>query len=86
MDTSKIGIATAKAMERVEALVESGDIPSEAEVAVACIVVALDYPTPDQEDRHLISDVTSDIFVFCEPSEIYIQMGVLELATEARNE
>lgn len=86
IDTTKIGIATARAMEKIETLVEKGYITDEATVGVACIVVALDYPTKySEEDENLVANMTSDIIVFCEPSQIYIQTGVLELALENRN-
>lgn len=77
-DLSKIGIAAAKAMEEAERFIERSDIPENAYVGAAYLVVAFDHPTSDdEEDRDLLRDVTTQFFVWGVPEEVYIQEGVL---------
>lgn len=83
MDNAKIALAVAEAMDKLDSLVEHGDIPENAEVAAAYVVVALDYPTPDDtEDRHLLSDTTTDVFVWGTPQSVYIQISVLTMGLD----
>lgn len=83
MDTSRIGIATARAMERIEALVERGDIDQDASVGACLVVVALDHPTPDDaEDRDNLYDTSTQVFTFCDPDVLYVKEGLIRLASE----
>lgn len=81
MDTTKIGVAAAKAMEGVEKFVESGDVPGDAFVGACYVIVALDQKTADDApDRDLLRDIATQVFVFGTPEEIYIQQGLLTMA------
>lgn len=83
MDTAKLGLATAKAMDQIERLVESGDIDGDSYIGAVTVVVAIDKKTPeDAPDRHMLRDVATQCFVFSEPDMLYVQMGLLELAHE----
>lgn len=83
LDTTKVGVAAAKAMEGIEKYVESGDIPDDSVVGACVLVVALDHATPDDmPDRDRLRDVATQIFVFAEPEELYIQTGLLRLGIE----
>lgn len=83
MDTAKLGLATAKAMDQIERLVETGDIDADAYIGAVAVIVAIDKPTPeDARDRHMLRDVATQCFVFSEPDVLYVQMGLLELAHE----
>ena len=81
MDTTKLGIATAKAMEQIEHWHETGDIPEDSYIGAVAICVALDSKTPDDvPGREFMRDVATQCFVFSEPEEYYIQLGVLQMA------
>ena len=81
MDTTKLGIATAKAMEAIEQYHEQGDIAEDAYIGAVVICVALDSKTPDDApDRDKLRDVATQCFVFSEPEELYVQLGVIEMA------
>lgn len=83
MDTSKVGIATAKAMDEIERLVSSGAIREEAEVAAVVICVALDAKTPDDAPhREELRNTETQVFSFSEPDPLYVQIGVLHIALE----
>jgi len=80
MDTTKLGVATAKAMEEIDRLHAKGSIEEDAEIAAVVICVALDAPTPeDAPDRDELRDVCTQTFAFCEPDNLYIQLGVLRM-------
>lgn len=85
MDTARIGVATAKAMDRIELLVARGDIPEDAVVGACLLVVALDSPTPE-EAREEYYGTTTRTFVFCEPDVVYVQEGLITLAHSHRGD
>jgi hypothetical protein len=83
MDTSAVGITTARAMERIEELVSSGRISEEAIVGACVVIVAIDRPTPeDAPNRENLYDSMTDLFVFSEPDLIYVQEGLLVMARD----
>jgi hypothetical protein len=85
LDTTKVGVAAAKAMEGIEKFVSNGDIPEEAKVGACVVVVALDHPTPDDAPgREYLYDTASQVFTFSDPDTIYIQRGLLEMAIESK--
>lgn len=77
IDTSKVGIAAAKAMERIEKMAERGDITEEDVLAEVLVVVAFNKPAPVEyeEDR-----IESLIFVDGTTMVPYIQDGLLRYA------
>lgn len=80
MDTTKLGLATAKAMDEIEKFAESGDIDESGYIGAVVIVVAIDAKTPDDHpNRDLLRDVATQAFVFSVPEEVYIQEGVLRM-------
>lgn len=83
MDTTKVGIAAAKAMEGIDKFVNTGRIPEDAYVGACYVVVALDHKTPDDApDRETLRDISTQCFVFGDPEELYIQDGLLNMALE----
>ena len=83
MDTTKLGLATAKAMDEIERFVESGDIPEDAYIGAVCIVVAIDHMTPDgAADRWKLRDISTQAFCFAVPDEWYVQLGLLQMAKD----
>lgn len=83
MDTSKIGITTARAMDRIEKLVADGELDERAVVGAVVLVVAMNHPTPDDaEDRENLYDTSTATFVFGEPDTVYVQIGLLEMGKE----
>lgn len=82
MDTTKLGIATAKAMDDLEKFQAKGDIVESAYIGAVTIIVALDHKTDDDEpNREMLRDVSTQLFVFSEPEELYIQLGLLKMAS-----
>lgn len=77
MDTSKVGIAAAKAMERIDKLVSTQELTDEDELAEVLVVVAFHKPSPeeDYEDR-----VETMIFVDGTTQVPYVQDGLLAYA------
>lgn len=83
VDTAKIGEAVALAFDKMIELEAAGNIQPDSKIGAAYLVVAFDHPTPDDiEDRNIIPDVMSDIFVFGVPDEVYVQVGLLTMALD----
>lgn len=83
VDTAKVGEAVALAFDRMIELEAAGAIKSDSKIGAAYLVVALDRPTDDDaEDRHLLSNVMTDIFVFGVPDHVYVQVGLLTMALD----
>lgn len=81
MDTSKLGIATAKAMDDLERLSASGDIPEDAEIGAVVVICALDAKVSDDHpDRENLRAISTQCFVFTEPEQLYVQLGLIEMA------
>lgn len=81
MDTTKVGIAAAKAMEEIEKFEKRGWIDDDSYVGAAYLVVAIDKNIPEEEaDERGLRNPTTQCFVFGIPEEIYVQEGVLRMA------
>jgi hypothetical protein len=81
MDTTKVGVAAAMAMEEIQELVDKGIIPENAYVGAAYMIVALDHEIPDAHEKGLRSPATQ-CFVFGTPEQLYIQNGLLHMALD----
>lgn len=81
MDSTRLGVATAKAMDEIEKFQANGEISEDSYIGAVVIVVAIDSKTSDDAlDREKLRDVQTQTFCFSEPEEYYIQLGLLELA------
>jgi hypothetical protein len=82
VDTSKLAIASAKAMDEIDRFVSEGDIPEDAYIGAVCIIVAIDHRTPEgAKDRWKLRDVSTQAFCFSVPDELYVQLGLLDMAS-----
>lgn len=79
MDTTKVGVAAAMAMEEIQELVDRGDIPEDAYVGAAYMIVALNHHVPNAKEQGLRNPATQ-CFVFGTPEELYIQNGLVHMA------
>jgi hypothetical protein len=79
MDTGKVGIAAAKAMDRIDKLREAGELTEEHELAEVLVIAAFNVPEPlpIEEDR-----METLVFVDGTTQLIYVQEGLLNFARQ----
>lgn len=79
IDTGKFGKAVANSMDRLDALVERGDITNEYMLDEVIVIAALSRPSPERDSIEF-DKVESMIFVDGTSQIPWIQVGILTMA------
>jgi hypothetical protein len=79
IDRTKVGIAMANVMDRLEKFEELDEISKESEIAEVLVIVVMNRPSPTElePDR-----VESQIFLDGTTQLVYTQLGILEFAKD----
>lgn len=81
MDTAKIAETCARAIDRIEGFEQDGSIHANSRIGAVMVIVSLDSDTPE-EDRDEMYDERTQTFVFVEPENVRVALGMLKLAND----
>lgn len=81
METDKIAVVCARAIDRIEDLAQRGIVHDNSRIGGVMVLVSLDSNTPE-EDRDEMYAERTQTFVFMDPENVRNAIGMLELARD----
>lgn len=81
METDKIAVVCARAIDRIEDLAQRGIVHDNSRIGGVMVLVSLDSDTLE-EDRDEMYAERTQTFVFMDPENVRNAIGMLELARD----